>query len=409
MTRRSSLRSVIVVVAVMTMIAAGSGYTTIGDIDSGPIDVFDNTAEFVAMTGATQIPWVTDADAALPSKPFGAGLLDYSCDMPGLVTPGGAATVVNPSGNWICYIGAGWNAAPGNTDPQPTGPTIMNNGEDDYAVTISFGYPAHAVGLGLLTNAAANETVTLVFSDGDELVVDDADLGTVGNSFEFVGFRSVKPIAAVRVDTTGGATQNEGITGIWTSPFYVPPTTSCPTGQYFVSSVGTGTATPVVSLATAAGYPYELSTSGTYFAGGDYRYDIQADAEYSQDAIQRLNLLPWSDLVNRYESSGEGLLEMMVDGGFVEWGAFSDAHTYSMDHIATGSTIDFQIYDIYAQNNTGGLCVEAEAIALRSISGGGQIIAESFEPKDKHPYKVSFGGHIDDIDGTAHSLDDGCF
>ena len=173
------------------------------------------------------------------------------------------------------------------------------------------------------------------------------------------------------------------------------PTTSCPSGQVFVDSVGS----PTVPVAAAAGYPYDLTVEGTYYANGDFLYDIQADAKYSQDAYQRVNALPWTDLVRNYEVYGEELLEMKVDGLFKEWGAFAADHSYTIPYTATGSAIDFQIYDLYSgTNNIGGLCVDVEPVALRSVSGGGQII-EEVGPKAKDDLKVSFGGHIDDIDG----------
>jgi hypothetical protein len=164
----------------------------------------------------------------------------------------------------------------------------------------------------------------------------------------------------------------------------------------FVSAHGTGSATPVVSVPATAGYPYAITVSGTYFAGGKGLFDIQADAEYSQDWYQRMNLLPWTDSVRGYEGYGEGLLELKVDGAFVEWGAFASGHSYSIEHMATGPQIEFQIYDIYAQNNTGGLCVDVDPIPLTDINGGGQIIEEI---PDKRPLKVSFGGWLQDIDG----------
>ena len=154
----------------------------------------------------------------LHGTPFG-GLTGYSCAKPTISLAGGDVTVTNPTGDWICFIDADWNAGLANTNPTPLTPTIVNNGEDDFVVAFSFSTPVHAVGMGLLTNASAVETVTLHYLGGSTEVVADAMLGTLPNAFEFVGFRSNKPIVGVTLDTTGGASQNEGITGIWTSPF----------------------------------------------------------------------------------------------------------------------------------------------------------------------------------------------
>ncbi|QSQ27555.1 hypothetical protein JY651_22735 [Pyxidicoccus parkwayensis] len=43
-------------------------------------------------------------------------------------------------------------------------------------------------------------------------------LNTAPNAFEFVGIQASKPIRAVFIDTRGGASENEGIAGIWTAP-----------------------------------------------------------------------------------------------------------------------------------------------------------------------------------------------
>ena len=127
----------------------------------------------------------------------------------------------------------------------------------------------------------------------------------------------------------------------------------------FVSAVGPGANTPVVSSsALVPGFTYLIEATGAYFAGGTGKYDIRADAEYSEDAYQRAHGEAWTDLVRGYGGYGEGLLELKVDGGFVEWGAFNPNHVYTLPWTGTGSplTFEFQIWDIYAQNNTGGLC-----------------------------------------------------
>lgn len=130
-------------------------------------------------------------------------------------------------------------------------------------------------------------------------------------------------------------------------------------GSRFVSSYGSGTTTPAESFdALVPGLSYLIEASGTFFAGGTGTYDIRADAEYSNDAYQRLNGLGWTDLVHGYSGYGEGLLELKVDGGFVEWGDYNANHVYTLPWTGTGDplSLQVQIYDIYAQNNTGGLC-----------------------------------------------------
>ncbi len=119
----------------------------------------------------------------------------------------------------------------------------------------------------------------------------------------------------------------------------------------------------VTTTALPASGSVFIEASGTYFAGGSGSYDIQADAEYSQDASQRASSAPWTDLVNGYESSETGLLDLKVDGAFVDWGAYNAGHRYTLAVTPSGSplTIGANIYDSYPPNNTGGLCVAAYA------------------------------------------------
>jgi len=106
---------------------------------------------------------------------------------------------------------------------------------------------------------------------------------------------------------------------------------------------------------------YFVEASGTYFAGGNGLFDIEADAEYSQDAVQRAAGAAWTDSVRNYESFGEDLTELYIDGAAVEWGAYNASHRYTLDVTPTGVPLDISanIYDLpYAYgNNTGGLCV----------------------------------------------------
>lgn len=209
MKRKLAVTAVLVLVAaVLPMGAAGAAATS----------VFTDATVFASTTGATPIAWEADADTALPSKPFGGGFVDYSCDTADVVSPGGEVTFDAPlaSGGWLCYFGPGWNGGLGNTNPTPTAPTLVANGEDDYTVTIHLAEPTFGVGIGLLTNFAANETVRLHYLDTSVGTFTDVDLDTVPNQGdEFIGFWSDRPIVSVEIDTTGGGIQNEGITGVW--------------------------------------------------------------------------------------------------------------------------------------------------------------------------------------------------
>lgn len=128
----------------------------------------------------------------------------------------------------------------------------------------------------------------------------------------------------------------------------------------------------VTTTTLTPGAAYFVEASGTYFAGGNGLFDIQADAEYSQDAYQRANSLPWTDSVNNYGSYGEQLLDLLVNGQNVYWGAYNSAHRYTLNVTPTGSplTIGTNIYDIYYPNNTGGLCVAVFEDAVAPVVSG---------------------------------------
>ncbi len=131
-----------------------------------------------------------------------------------------------------------------------------------------------------------------------------------------------------------------------------------------------GTVTSTVSLAN--GVTYWLQASGTFLAGDN----LEADAEYSRRYYPGSGTYsPWTDLVNGYESYGEGLLELTIDGGFVEWGPFNSSHTYMIPMVGTGAPVefDFEIYDIYYPNNSGSLTAR-----IYAIPAPGAILLGSF-------------------------------
>ena len=176
---------------------------------------------FKLATGAHMLAFPMDAATALPEQPFGPDYVGYSCTapVPGIDLPFAAplptASVASPGASYLCFLGPEWNGGLANIDPTPYKPTIVADGEDDY--DLSFDPPVYAVGLDLLTNADADEEVTVTFEDGSTQVFDDDELATEPNAFEFVGFKSLRPISGVSVDTAGGTVQNEGLTSVHTA------------------------------------------------------------------------------------------------------------------------------------------------------------------------------------------------
>ena len=109
-----------------------------------------------------------------------------------------------------------------------------------------------------------------------------------------------------------------------------------------------GTSTSAITLGLGDSYRFEAS--GTFSAGAN----ITADAEYASGPTSYV----WQDLVEGYESYGESLLELRIDGAAVEWGPFNANHIYTLPFAGTGNPVAFDIYDIYGSNNSGALNVD---------------------------------------------------
>lgn len=201
-----------------------SSFAVASVAEAGEVRIFRRPGSFFACTGARALAFPDSAATAYPDLPFGTDLEDYSCtdaaagvDLPfGSLVP--TANVASPEADWMCFIGPDWNAGPANIDPQPIAPVLVANGEDDFE--ISFDPPVHAVGAVLLTNAQADEIVTLHFEDGSSRSFGDTALRTEPNAAQFVGFQSKRAIVGLDIDTAGGAVQNEALASLRTAAFY---------------------------------------------------------------------------------------------------------------------------------------------------------------------------------------------
>lgn len=100
------------------------------------------------------------------------------------------------------------------------------------------------------------------------------------------------------------------------------------------------------------GTNYVLKVMGTANAGDT----IDFDAKYSLTG----NVLgdTWTDPVSGYISYGNDLLNLQVNGSFVNWGAFNPAHEYYYMVTGDGNPVSLLIYDVYYPNNSGSLTVE---------------------------------------------------
>jgi len=100
---------------------------------------------------------------------------------------------------------------------------------------------------------------------------------------------------------------------------------------------------------------YFLEAHGTAWACQAGSCNIEFDAEYSNSDGD----LTWDDgVAPPYNSYGPNLLDLEVDGNFVDWGAYDVSHVYQIPYAGTGSLLSLLIYDIYYPNNTGSLFVD---------------------------------------------------
>lgn len=133
-------------------------------------------------------------------------------------------------------------------------------------------------------------------------------------------------------------------------------------GRYFIETVivpaskftNTSSAYPLVN-----GMHYTLKARGTAMACNEPGCVITFDPEYStSDATN------WVDGVAApYTSYGTDLLDLKVDGAFVNWGVYNPTHEYEISKVGTGSNVNLLIYDLAGSysNDTGNLNVDIYA------------------------------------------------
>lgn len=131
-------------------------------------------------------------------------------------------------------------------------------------------------------------------------------------------------------------------------------------GMYLIDSVkvnASGVAPVSSSIALLSGHNYAFKASGTGNAGDGIDFD--ADFSYRTPTSAT-----WTDSVNSYGSYGATLLDLMVNGGFVEWGdgTYHADHVYWYNMAGAGAPVNFQVNDVYYPNNTGSLTVDIYAV-----------------------------------------------
>jgi len=129
--------------------------------------------------------------------------------------------------------------------------------------------------------------------------------------------------------------------GNWATYFFY--TVECPPELLETISIDPSDSSGIDSTETLEnGVEYEFKVSGTW----GNRPGERVDAKYCSDD-------DWATPGTEAPSGGypDDLLELFVDGAGVNWGAYSDTHTYSIDFTGTVSTVHFSINDSYYPDN----------------------------------------------------------
>lgn len=104
-------------------------------------------------------------------------------------------------------------------------------------------------------------------------------------------------------------------------------------------TIGTGT----------SGEYYVLRVTGTASAGDGITFDAECSTR---------NASPWDTYVSNYESYGEGLLDLEINGEATDWGLCDPDHVYTKVLVGDGNQVTLGINDIYYPNNSDFLRVE---------------------------------------------------
>ncbi len=184
----------------------------------------------------------------------------------------------------------------------------------------------------------------------------------LGKTYNCVGFNTPSKPPAHTVygmkfnDKDGDGTKDEGDNGLgkWTiyaskfvQTIQVEAQNSLPTSpEFFTDELDNGK-------------EYILRVSGIY----DANDGITTDAKYSIRSGP-----DWTDIVENYEWYGATLLDLFVDNVAPNWGVFNPSHVYWRTITGTGAQVKLQIYEIYAQNDSGALTVDVYEVIDKQIT-----------------------------------------
>lgn len=129
--------------------------------------------------------------------------------------------------------------------------------------------------------------------------------------------------------------------GAWLVGFSIYIWDKTTTTQDYLETVTVPANSPTGTTSTMTltnGVQYELKAHGTWTNDG---LNV-ADAEYA-------SVDGWTTYIDGYNIApyflGEGEFDLQVGGSFVNWGAYSSAHTYTLEYVGTGVSVNFRIFD----------------------------------------------------------------
>jgi hypothetical protein len=132
--------------------------------------------------------------------------------------------------------------------------------------------------------------------------------------------------------------------------------------------------TAIGSTTTAGfevGASYVAVVSGTWLNDRSPEPENYVDAEYSTED-------EWATYMNGFDGYGEDILELQVNGNFVDWGAYNGDHRYAYSWVATNTDpVRFSVSDSHYPDNSGSLTVTIyEGYAQKTGKGGCFILED---------------------------------
>lgn len=147
------------------------------------------------------------------------------------------------------------------------------------------------------------------------------------------------------------------------------------------------------------GQNYLLVATGTAEAGDG----ITFDADYS---YRTPTSTTWTDSVSTYEGLGDQLLDLKVNGNFVNWdndAVYNTNHTYTYQIAGNGAPVSFLVNDVFPSNNTGSLEVAIYPI-IKGVTGKGGCVTLPNVPYDSYTLDEMMQSGWSNVDGKGDEV-----